>query len=48
MLLFIVALPYALFGLKDKRPRCPSCAELVRPEAIVCPHCQRDIGEQAV
>jgi len=42
-LLWIVALPYALFVLKDKRRRCDHCAELVRPEARVCPHCQRDL-----
>lgn len=25
-----------------RRP-CPFCAEMIRPEAKVCPHCQRDL-----
>jgi hypothetical protein len=28
----------------DKKKKCPFCAEFVKREAIVCPHCQRDIG----
>jgi hypothetical protein len=28
----------------DKRKKCPFCAEFVKQEAIVCPHCQREIG----
>jgi hypothetical protein len=23
---------------------CPYCAEAVKPEAVVCPHCRKDIG----
>jgi hypothetical protein len=42
--IFIVALPHSLLigpgGLKRK---CPFCAETIRSEAIVCPHCQRDL-----
>lgn len=38
--LFIVALPMALL-MKDHRPTCPYCAEVVKPAALVCPHCQR-------
>jgi hypothetical protein len=41
-MLWIVALPVSLF-IKDARPRCPYCAEIIRPEATVCPHCQRDL-----
>jgi hypothetical protein len=46
-LLWIVALPVALLA-KDIRPRCPFCAEDVRWEAVVCPHCQRDLPEGPV
>lgn len=44
-LLFIVAMPHALImGESQSRfRRCPHCAESVRVEANVCPHCQRDI-----
>jgi hypothetical protein len=45
-LLFIVALPVSIF-MKDKRRRCPHCAEFIRPEANVCPHCQRDLNPTA-
>jgi hypothetical protein len=41
-LLFIVALPVALF-MGDQRRKCPYCAEAIQPEAIVCPHCQREL-----
>jgi hypothetical protein len=46
-LLFIVALPMAIFA-KDKRARCPECAEIVRPEATRCPHCQASIEGRIV
>jgi hypothetical protein len=46
LLLWIVAVPVALFS-KDKRRRCPHCMEVVHAEASACPHCQRDIGENA-
>lgn len=42
-LLFIFALPYVVFVLKDKRRRCPHCVEVVNPAARVCPHCQRSL-----
>lgn len=35
------------FTLKGDRRKCPFCAELVKPEAKVCPHCQRDIPQTA-
>ena len=28
---------------KGKFKRCPFCQEMVRWQAIVCPHCQRDL-----
>ena len=47
--LWIVALPYAIRGVKDERPafraqyrECPYCKEQMRRDASVCPHCQRD------
>ncbi len=43
----IVALPMALLA-KDKRPRCPECAEIVQPEATRCPHCQSEIAGRIV
>jgi predicted amidophosphoribosyltransferase len=39
---WIVALPAALI-VKDTRPTCPYCAEPVRAEASVCPHCHREM-----
>jgi len=43
LLLWIVAVPVALL-VKDKRRRCPECAEHVKPEARRCPHCQSEIA----
>jgi hypothetical protein len=53
--LFIVALPHALImrsnqiGLdtahaEQGHRQCPFCAEWIRPEAIVCKHCGRDVA----
>jgi len=53
-LLFIVALPHSLIisktedqKLKDAsasgRVPCPFCKELIHIDAVVCPHCQRDL-----
>lgn len=28
---------------KSGRRPCPFCAEMIRPEATVCPHCQKDL-----
>jgi hypothetical protein len=57
-LLFIVALPHALIMRPDMRGqdrdaalsgfrKCPFCAEYVRPEAVVCKHCGRDLPDVA-
>ena len=42
LVMWIVAVPVALTR-KDIRPRCPECAENVKPEARICPHCQSQI-----
>ena len=42
--LFIVALPHSLMiGPSGSKRKCPFCAETIRTEAKVCPHCQRDL-----
>ena len=42
--LFIVALPHSLMlGPGGTKRKCPFCAETIRTEASVCPHCQRDL-----
>jgi hypothetical protein len=28
----------------DYRRKCPFCAETIKPEAIICPHCQREVS----
>jgi hypothetical protein len=44
---WIVALPASLIA-KDARPRCPYCAEPVKAEASVCPHCHREMQPSLV
>lgn len=29
----------------DRNKRCPLCAETIKKEAVVCPHCRRDIPQ---
>jgi hypothetical protein len=36
-----------LFLVPGKRQKCPHCAEWVKIEAKVCPHCQRQIAGDA-
>jgi hypothetical protein len=54
IVLFIVALPHALLVGHEKKSleakqlsngmrKCPSCAEIVKKEAVVCRFCQRDL-----
>jgi zinc ribbon protein len=45
-LLLIVALPWSLV-LRDERRKCPYCAEPIKGEAQVCPHCQRELTPAA-
>src|SRR5262249_50055719 len=53
-LLFVIALPVAIFEKPNQNEldrrrmakgevRCPFCREFVNVDAIVCPHCRRDI-----
>jgi len=47
--LFIIALPHAIVvGPAGGKRACPHCAESVKVEAKVCPHCQRDLPNPAV
>lgn len=56
VLLFIIALIHSLIISKDEKTiaeekraqgytECPFCKEYVKPGALVCPHCQRDIPQ---
>ena len=42
-LAFLLYFVSGIASNSDLRKKCPFCAEWVRPEAIVCPHCQRDL-----
>ncbi len=33
----------AVLVMKDRRRRCPYCSEIIQPQAMVCPRCQRDL-----
>jgi hypothetical protein len=41
--LWIVAFPASIF-VSDRRPRCPRCAEVIQPSAVICPHCRSSIS----
>ena len=37
---------FLMFFVTDKRPKCPQCAEAVKPEARVCKHCHNTLTPQ--
>lgn len=39
-LLFFVS---GIASSSEQRVKCPYCAEMVKREALVCPHCKRDL-----
>lgn len=42
---FLIALIHALLADDLTRRPCPWCAESIRPEARICPHCSRETGD---
>ena len=45
LLLFLVD---GIASRSEKQKKCPFCAEWVKPDAITCKHCGKDISPRAV
>jgi hypothetical protein len=41
--LFLIAFPHSLLARDLSRAPCPRCAELIKLEARICPHCRSEI-----
>ncbi|HWD26749.1 MAG TPA: zinc ribbon domain-containing protein [Rhizomicrobium sp.] len=47
MALFIVALPHALMlDVGGSKATCPFCRESMNRDAVVCPHCHREMKDK--
>ena len=52
--LAVLAIIYGFYRIRagfdsaanQSRVPCPHCAELIKPEALICRFCQREVGEQ--
>lgn len=45
IVLFILPFLKPIAPVPGKWKECPACASIIKENAQVCPHCQRDIGE---
>lgn len=43
---WVLALVWAYSESPGSKIACPYCAEWIKPQARVCPHCQRDVAEE--
>ena len=47
-LAFLMFFMSGLVSRSEKQVKCPFCAEFIRPEAVVCKHCHRDLPGTSV